>query len=370
MIAEQMRSAASSWLAGLSADQRALARWPAPGSARATDDERSRWFYTPTDHGGLPLGDQRSHQQRQVMRLLSSGLSEAGYVTVSVILGWENVLDRVEGFAAHWGRDRARDPGLYYLRVFGDPERDRVWSWRFGGHHISVNFVLAGDEVIATTPFFLGADPASAPGLGDESLRPLAAVEDRARTLVRSLSADQLADAVLWPQAPTDIIGGNRARIGDGDRMILLPDVWRGHFDDPALDARIREVSAAAEAKAGVTEEGHERLSLTRLPKGIAGGSLTAAQRSMLDGLIATYTARVAEPLAPDIAAQDVHFAWAGGTGNGEPHYYRLQGPGFLAEFDNTQRDANHAHSVWRSPETDFGGDLLAEHLTQHHRHH
>src|ERR1700712_5484143 len=174
-IAQQMGAAAAAWLDSLADEERPAGSWAARG-ADATDEERVRWFYTPTDHGALPLGAQRPSQQRLVMRLLATGLSLEGYVTVAAIIGWENVLDLEEDFALTWGRERARDPGLYYLRVFGDPLRDRVWAWRFGGHHISLNNVIVDGEVRAVTPFFLGADPAAGPSLGGASIRPLAQV--------------------------------------------------------------------------------------------------------------------------------------------------------------------------------------------------
>ena len=60
-------------------------------------------------------------------------------------------------------------------------------------------------------------------------------------------------------------------------------------------------------------------------------------------------------------------FAWAGGLEVGEPHYYRIQGPTFLLEYDNTQNNANHAHAVWRNFENDFGDDLLKRHYQAAH---
>ena len=63
----------------------------------------------------------------------------------------------------------------------------------------------------------------------------------------------------------------------------------------------------------------------------------------------------------------DVHFAWSGGTEPGQPHYYRVQGPTFLLEYDNTQNNANHVHSVWRDFDSDFGVDLLGEHVKAAH---
>src|ERR671922_2062484 len=186
-VAERMAEAAAAWLDSLDGARHALASEAAPTDAD-TDTERVRWFYTPTDHGGLTLHQQRPAQQRLAMQLVSTGLSEAGYTTVATVLGLENVLDRVEGFAASFGRERGRDPGMYYLRVFGEPGGSAPWGWRFGGHHVSLNNLVVDGRVVATTPCFLGADPAASPLLGGAVLRPLGAVEDLARELVRSLS--------------------------------------------------------------------------------------------------------------------------------------------------------------------------------------
>src|SRR4051794_19480485 len=172
-----MRGAATDWLDSLSPEQSAAGSGAGPRDDEA-EAERHRWFYTPTDHGGLPLLAQRPAQQQLAMRLLSTGLSTEGFVTVTTIMGWENVLDLVEDFGQDWGRERTRDPGLYYLRVFGDPRRDTTWAWRFGGHHVSLNYLVVDGEVRAVTPCFVGADPASAPALGGATIRPLARVED------------------------------------------------------------------------------------------------------------------------------------------------------------------------------------------------
>lgn len=361
-VAEQMAQAAEAWIDSLNHQERKQACWHAPGNSAESDEERVRWFYTPTDHGGLAMGEQRPAQQRRAMQLLHAGLSTAGYVTVSTIMGWENVLDLVEGYSAAWARERGRDPGLYYLRVFGDPRTDVVWGWRFGGHHVSLNYLLVDGRVRSTTPCFLGADPAGAPGLGGVRLRPLEQVEDLAGELVRSLSAEQLDLALLLPRAPTDIVGANRARIRPGDEMVPLTDVWRGRFADPELAAKLERVSAAAEDAAGLTPTDHTRLSLSADPKGISGEALSEVQRSLLDALVTTYTQRVPDGLAAAWDLDEVHLAWAGSLQPGRPHYYRLQAPRLLAEWDNTQRDANHAHSVWRDPANDFGLDLLAAH--------
>jgi hypothetical protein len=64
---------------------------------------------------------------------------------------------------------------------------------------------------------------------------------------------------------------------------------------------------------------------------------------------------------------EKVHFAWAGEAERRKPHYYRVQGPTFLIEYDNTQNNANHIHSVWRDFAGDFGRDLLREHIKSDH---
>ena len=135
-IASAMAEAATTWLDLLDEAQRSDATGDVP-AADGSDTERRRWFYTPTDHGGLDLHRQTPSQQRAAMRLVATGLSEAGYVTVATTMGLENVLDRHEGFTTRFDRERGRDPGLYYLRVFGTPGGDAPWGWRFGGHHVS-----------------------------------------------------------------------------------------------------------------------------------------------------------------------------------------------------------------------------------------
>jgi hypothetical protein len=374
-VAGRMAEAAGEWLDSLDDQQRTIGTGAVPGGD-AADAERLRWFYTPTDHGGLTVHQQRPAQHRLAMRLVASGLSEAAYTTVATVMGLENVLDRVEGFRATFGRERGRDPGMYFLRVFGDPGGAAPWGWRFGGHHVSLNMLVVDGRVAATTPCFLGADPATSPLLGGTALRPLGAPEDLARELVRSLRPELAGRALLLPRAPSDIIGGNRSRVDDGDELIELTGIWRGQFPDPDERADLQRRSAAAAESSGMDARDHHALALTAAPKGVPGTELDAGQRELLRALLATYLDRVPAGVSPmprydDPAALDaVHVAWAGSTEPGEPHYYRLQGPRLLAEWDNTQRQVNHAHSVWRDPEADFGLDVLAAHHAGHHAAH
>ncbi|MET7999298.1 DUF3500 domain-containing protein [Amycolatopsis sp. NPDC005232] len=368
--AQRMVDAANAWLGSLDDRQRAAALVPWP-----SEEERHRWYYTPTDHGGLTLQRMRPAQQSLALQLLATGLSHPGYVTAATIMGLENVLDQVEGWQVGWGRERGRDPQLYWLQIFGDPTAVGPWSWRFGGHHVSVQHLVLDCEVQASSPAFLGADPAESPLLGGHLLRPLGAAEDLARDLVRSLDDAQTDRALISPAAPVDIVGGNRPHIEDGDLLMPLPDVWRGRFTDPELARRVEAMHRGAEEKAGFMAEHHEAVRLTRAPKGLAAIDLTGDQQQQLRALLNVFLGRIPDELAErearkfaDDRLHAVHFAWAGGVERGQPHYYRLQGPRLLAEYDNTQRDVNHIHTVWRDPEGDFGDDVLARHLAAFHQ--
>jgi hypothetical protein len=359
-VAARMAEAASSFLESLDEEQRPAASWPFPAG-----EERLRWYYTPTDHGGLPLGRMRPAQQQLAFRLLATGLSRPAYVTACTIVGLENVLDELEGWDRRWERERGRDPGLYYVRVFGDPAGREPWSWRFGGHHVSVHHLVAGGAVRASTPLFLGADPAVSPLLGRGELRPLGSTEDLGRELLASLDATDRERAIVSPVAPFDLVGGNRSRVADGDLPLPLPDIWRGRFAG-ATGELLRSLQAQLEAGLGSRGEHLEAVRFTLAPKGIGASELGATKRELLGRVVAAHVHRLPEELAEVEMAKhtldDLSFAWAGGAERGVPHYYRVQGPRLLIEYDNAQRDGNHAHSVWRDPDGDFGMDFLGEH--------
>jgi hypothetical protein len=311
-VRDGMADAAAGWLASLGPEQRARACYPFP-----SEDERTTWYYTPTQRGGLPLAEMGPVSQRLAHRLVASGLSEGGYNTAATVMGLENVLDAKEGWRRGYdGRTvphRGRDPQLYFVSVFGDPGGGS-WGWRVGGHHVALNYTLLEDGGISASPLFLGANPAMSRLVGPGVLRPLAAEEDLGRQLVDALAPEQRATALLSPEAPDDILQRN------------LPFVRVGP------------------------------------PEGLAAAGMLPQQRELLAGLLRQYLDRLPAPLAAVQAErvlggtlEAVHFAWAGGTEPGRPHYYRLQGPRLLIEYDNVQDGANHVHSVWRDPVGDFG---------------
>ena len=196
-------------------------------------------------------------------------------------------------------------------------------------------------------------------------------MEDAARSLVGGLSEAQLHQALLHPTAPSDIISGNRARMATPASMIHMNDaeLWGSLLDDSRMRAAGR--GDRPERRSGIRIL---RRTITTgspsgsAPSGLAAADMTPDQRETLYALVDAYESRAPEGVlsrTPE-SLDGVHFGWAGPRTAGDPHYYRIHGPDLLVEYDNTQRDANHAHSVWRRPDSDFGFDALAAHRSNH----
>ena len=309
-----MSHAAENLLATLPADQQAALQ-------RGFDDpERQAWHYTPGHRWGVSLAEMGRESTKSVHQLLTTVVSRAAHTRVTAITGLEDVLDESEG-----GK-RGRHAGDYWTAVFGEPG-SHSWGWRFEGHHVSINVTVAGEE-ISTTPFFLGANPATVTDeRGGMVSRPLAPEEDVGQAFLATLDDDQRKRAVISDAAPSDILSGD---VPDASTVVGLGALF-----------------------------------------GLPATALRPNQVSLLRSLAALYVNRLSSELAEPILAEidrDLPafcFAWAGPAtpAPGQPQYYRLEGPRFLAEFDNGQNSANHIHSVWREPGGDFGARLLPEGL-------
>jgi Protein of unknown function (DUF3500) len=310
-----MAAAANLLIAALTPEQKKMATFA------LEDGHRTEWFYVPLARKGIPLKQLSPSQRALALGLLHAALSEAGYDKASRIIELEKVLAILEKNPAR------RDPELYYFSVFGTPAPSGTWGFRVEGHHLSVNFTVVRGTLVATTPEFMGANPAEVRLAGPfRGRRVLHAEEDLARELMRSLDPRQREKALLAGAAPDEIVTRNQPRVAP------LPAA------------------------------------------GIAARALTPAQTEMLRKLLGEYAGRLPAELATRRLARiekagwgEVHFAWAGGLDRGAPHYYRMQGPTFLIEYDNTQNDANHVHTVFRDFEDDFGRDLLREHYQTDH---
>jgi len=339
-LVDRMGEAAEHFLNALSPDQRRKAIF-------SFDDEDTRtfWDYVPLDRKGIPLGDMDRAQRRLAHKLVATGVSQTGYVTTTTIMGLEAALDAREG----WSSGNWRDTGDYYVSIFGTPSNQGPWGWKFEGHHVSINYTLAGGQVVAPTPYFFGSNPAAAALNGVGFLRPLGNVEDLARALMRELDEEQRRLTLIAPVPPGDIVTVNQRILQENNKK---PD------------------------RLARTDVPYETVRYTKMPKGLAGARLNDAQQEILRLLIREYINRMPDALAQiecDLLKRhdvdDVHIAWAGGLESRAPHYYRLQCPRFLVEYDNVQNDANHVHTVWRQPNNDFGSDLLACHYDGAHAH-
>jgi uncharacterized protein DUF3500 len=322
-----MATAADAFLKGLTPDQRKQASFPVPG------DEWTHWHFIPTDmfpRNGLTIKSMTEPQRQLARKLLEAGLSQRGYLTATSIMDLETVLGALEAARqtddARRGRMMVRDPERYFFSVFGAPSATGTWGWRVEGHHVSLHFMIVNGSMIANSPTFFGSNPAEVREGPKKGLRILAAEEDSARAFYTSLTPAQQKQALITGEAPGDILTTNKVQV------------------DPLS------------------------------PAGIAAGALDAKQRDLLMKVVDSYVGLMASDIADERMAKlrkagldKISFAWAGEVERGKKHYYRVQGPTFLIEYDNTQDDANHIHSIWRDFEGDFGRDLLREHLKSAH---
>ncbi len=285
------------------------------------DEERQNWHYFPKDREGVSFKDMTPAQEKMAYAFLSSGLSREGYQKALNIMFLDQILHERQN------QNPIRNPDLYYFTLFGEPGLDTPWGWRVEGHHLSLNFTLADGQLVSTTPLFMGSDPAEVKEGPMRGLRALSPEETLGRELARSLTAEQRATAFLSEDAPAEIL-------------------------------------TRAERKVGPLE-----------PKGLPVSQMDETQAGLFFHLLGTYVHRVREDAAEEIMKKmretdraSLYFAWAGGLEPGQGHYYRVQGPAFVMEYDNTQNHANHVHTVWRDFENDFGVDWLQRHYLQSHR--
>ena len=276
-------------------------------------EERFNWHFIPRTRLGLPLKDMTPAQRDLAFALLKTGLSASGFTRTEAIRNLENVLRAMEK------RD-SRDPEMYFFSIFGDPAGAK-WGWRYEGHHTAQNWTIQSGKAVATSPAFFGANPAEVMDGPLKGTRALAAENDQSWAFLKMLSEKELKIALVPGAAPNEIITGNTR-------------------------------------KAAVLD-----------PIGIAYGEMSPAVQKAFIALITLHASSQQTALADSrlsrikaAGVDKLRFAWMGATAPGAGHYYRIQGPTFLIEYDNVQNNANHQHIVWRDFNGDFGTDILAEH--------
>ena len=286
------------------------------------DPERTQWAYVPQRRRGLSLGAMNAEQRVAAFKVLGTGLSERGTTLAHGIIELERILGDLEGALSRVML--RRDPERYYLTLFGGPGGPHPRGWRFEGHHLSVNVTELGPHGQIVAPLFMGANPARVPSGPREGFRLLAAEEDLAFELLRMLDDRQRARATIAAQTFGDVVTRN--------------------------DPTVKPMAFA----------------------GLPAAEMTIAQQRQLRRLLEVYAGRMTDSSAhrqlqriDDAGFGRLHFAWAGAHEPRRPHYYRIHGPTVLVEYDNSQGNANHIHTVWRDLENDFGGDLLRRHYAR-----
>ena len=310
-----MVQAAQHFLNSLSPEQKERAQY------KFEDEERFDWHFIPKTRKGLAIREMMPQQREMATALLAAGLSQTGFIKAENIMSLDQVLLLMEGGSGPW-----RDPQNYYVTIFGDPKQDGTWGYRFEGHHISQNYTIVNGRVV-DAPSFFGANPAEVRQGPRKGLRTLAAEDDYGYDLVNALDDQQKQTAIVDKTAYKDII-----------------------------------TMASRQA------------ALKGQPNGLSAAKMNADQYDKLMSLIEVYADNVPPQMAQtrlDLARKtskaEMYFAWSGSTQRGDLHYYRVQSPAFLIEFDDTQNGGNHIHSVWRDYKNDWGADLLKAHYETSH---
>ena len=307
-----MAAAAQAFLDTLTPEQRAAATFP------FNSDDRFDWHYIPRERKGVSLKAMNKDQKTAALALVEASLSAEGYDKSERIRQLEQILYDREGRAI-------RDTELYFFMIFGDPADDGAWGWRYEGHHISQNWTVHDGMLAASTPQFFGTNPAHVREGSRAGERVLVLEDILPRSLLASMSDAHRRAAIISDEAPRDILTtADRQAAIQENTGVAFGDLSRGQQD--VLWALIEEYANAQ-------------------PAAVAAERLAGVKAAGLDG---------------------IRFAWMGSLEEGEPHYYRVQGPTFLIEYDNVQNGANHVHSVWRDFDGDFGRDVLAAHYRQY----
>ena len=288
--------------------------------------ERFRFIYIPLDdRKGISFNELTATQISAALNLLKACVTNHTVEKVGAIMQLDNVLKEMEHRKPD---DHFRDTGKYFVTIFGMPDVKNVWGWRFEGHHIAFHFTVKNDELVAGTPGFLGCNPGVVMDGPQKNKAVLKEETAMGFSLLHALTNTELKLAVTDSIAPNEII-----------------------------------------TKAN-------RQALIEHPSGIKYGQLSPSHQQLLLQLLGLYLHRYSKAFAAimykeikDAGLNNLWFTWAGNTEAvfGKAYYYRIQGPTIIIEYDNSQNNANHIHTVIRDLKNDFGGDLLLEHYKADH---
>lgn len=305
------------------------------GGLNFTDTARTKWNNLPVGlraREGVSIGNMTDDQRKLLHRVLSVSLSSQGYLKATSILHLDDLLNRF--FDSLYYKKDINDEtykmvrGLlwshknFYFAFFGQPT-DSIWGYKLEGHHLSINFSFVKDK-LSVTPFFIGTDPAEYPNSEYAGWRVLGQEEDLGIKLITMLSAAQQKKATMSTAVPGDIITAAES----GRRLV---DNW-----------------------------------------GLLGSEMTKDQQAILQYIIREFVFNMEYDKAVieygkiiKAGVDNIYFGWIGAYDETQPHYFVLNGPTFLIEFDNNggpRNGANHIHAIWREKGNEYGEDVLKKH--------
>ncbi|MFD8565857.1 DUF3500 domain-containing protein [Streptomyces sp. NPDC059639] len=313
--------AAEDYLAGLTDEQRAEGRFPVDDVSWRHWNNGARYFL----RHGLCLEALDDAQRASAMSVVRESLSADGYGQMVDLMHLNLTVGELSG------NEDGLNEWLYWFSVYGEPEKGGPWGWQLDGHHVNVNCVFVGDQMVLT-PSFLGAEPVTAGSGKYAGTVAFRREEALGHELFTDLDAGQRERAVIADVLPKDLFAG----------------AFRDNFE---LD--------------------YHGLSLSRMSPGQRG---TALQ------LLGLYVNRAGDHHArvrmEEVLAHegDTHFAWAGDPDG--TFYYRFHSPVILVEFEhmpgvifgNDHPSRRHIHTIVRTPNGgDYGADLLRQHHERHH---
>jgi Protein of unknown function (DUF3500) len=278
------------------------------------DTSRTKWSNLPFEQvvrKGIQLKDLTDSQRIIIHNLLRTVLSAQGYQKMLFIIQYdeathERLTKASVPIANRYGNQN------YWFTIFGTPDPNKIWSWKFEGHHISLNFTYS-PKGVTCTPMFVGINPALITSGAYSGYRLMFEENDFGNQLFNDLSV---------------------------------------HLKQKAT---IREHPKDADVMTQVGNEAH-----LKDKKGVFYTEMTPKQQLLVENIMRAWV----ENLNPILAKEKMKrilahknkliFTWQGTQNANDLHYYSIKTDHFIIEFTNRDGGIYHYHTLWRDLSEDF----------------
>jgi Protein of unknown function (DUF3500) len=278
------------------------------------DTSRLKWSNLPTEQvyrQGIQFKDLADSQRMAIHSLLRLVLSQQGYQKFMFIMQYdEGIHERLtksnSPIAHRYGNQN------YWFTVFGTPDKDKIWAWKFEGHHISLNFTYS-PKGVTCTPMFVGINPALTTSGPYAGFNIMFEENDFGNQLFNSLTDDLKRKAITNPLPQTV--------------DVMTQKGTEAHLKDK---------------------------------KGVSFKEMTVKQQILVENIIKAWV----ENLTPSLAQEklkkilanknNILFTWQGSNNVNELHYYSIKTDNFIIEYTNRDQGIYHYHTLWRDLTEDF----------------